>query len=1028
MLAGKSQGAQQPSAWGSMLQVGSYGQPIAENFGRTKISLWPTWANGMREGGSGKKFKNAKKGITTYEENITFIRGVNPSVTPLQMWLNGGKYPLEFTTLTFGYENSGQIWIPNSIDPDPDFWAVIAVTITESFSQTFHDYGDPAAPRTVSGNWERPLWNQLFAGPDPTDQSGQRFYPYCYRWKPSYGPTFFIDAMADNVFGVFNTLTVYYARKTAATSFLSPIAKLRLHDESELGDGDEYDGFSSQQILYPQYCGLGSQNLDLGATGTIPQLEEEELAKFAVYPTGDADFVDIAEYIFKSGALQAGLESGLRFSGIQNGVGLYDFPGAIQKKYFERIENHNQAAAFDMPNTAGNILVAYIQTGHVSAGLPVVTDSLGNTWTQRASWTDSGGTNMIVATCENCLGGDNTISWTNGGFYNTTVFLLEIPGQGYVFDDAEYVTSPANPSVSVTTTNAPGMPAILLGVNLGGNPANTNLYPVILNSQALSQENLQYRNVTTPGTYALTSPGGYSLLALIAWKATQPPTYANPLPNILDPITRELTRAQCRANGLWGSLTMNAQKPAREWIQDCLNAASCVALQSGFQLKLIPRSEVSTAGNGAVYNSPTAGGPVADLDVDAGDFVAGPNELPIQFKRPARTDLSSILQMQHVNRNSDYQQIVSQFQDTASILKYGVRFEDPVVNNAIQDPSVAMALLRIGARRRNWVECGPLATFKLNARWQHLEAMDLVTITWRARGMLKQPFRLTVADEDDKCLISGEAEPWYYGLHSPVLQAFDGTTPNVPQTNNSAGSVNAPVFLEPTPRLYGSQNQAQLWIVVSSPSVDYGGCQPYISTDGGASYNPAGDPLVGNGITGVSTADWPAASDPDTTNDLALDLTESLGTLASYQTSDEDNFLYPCYVAGGGAFTIPYELMTYATATLTATNKYTLKATGSGNKLRRGVWGAPSPGVGVDHPLGSRFAFLDPAGTGILKLSMDPQWIGKTLHFKFPTFNTFGGSAQALSDCTDYTYTPSGAPGSVNPTGAPAQLFLVNGA
>src|SRR6185437_11916246 len=139
------------------------------------------------------------------------------------------------------------------------------------------------------------------------------------------------------------------------------------------------------------------------------------------------------------GITQAALGGSLNFGPTQHGVGCFDFPGAIQKKYILRLENHNQAATFDMPNAQGNILVAYVKTGHVSPGLPVVTDLLGNTWTQRASWTDGGGTNMVIYTCEDCLAGNNTVFWSNGGFYNTTVFILELPAQSYVFDSCTFV-------------------------------------------------------------------------------------------------------------------------------------------------------------------------------------------------------------------------------------------------------------------------------------------------------------------------------------------------------------------------------------------------------------------------------------------------------------------------------------------------------------------------------------------------------------------------------------------------------------
>jgi hypothetical protein len=258
------------------------------------------------------------------------------------------------------------------------------------------------------------------------------------------------------------------------------------------------------------------------------------------------------------------------------------------------------------------------------------------------------------------------------------------------------------------------------------------------------------------------------------------------------------------------------------------------------------------------------------------------------------------------------------------------------------------------------------------------------------------------------------------------------------------------------PALYGGLSGDQLWVVISSGADNYGGCQVYISTNGGASYVPAGDPVIGSAVTGYTTADWPAAADPDTTNNLPVDLTECNGTLESYPTVDENNFLYPCYVqaaspgvesngaldalgnplgieSGGAAVasgvtfesggtvvsepiteTFGYELMAYAVATLTAANQYTLMATGSGNALRRAVDGAPDgSGEGVEHLSGSRFALLSPAGAGILKLQMPAAYVGQTLYFKIISFNTFAAALQSLSDVPAYTYTPTGVPGSV---------------
>ena len=106
------------------------------------------------------------------------------------------------------------------------------------------------------------------------------------------------------------------------------------------------------------------------------------------------------------------------------------------------------------------------------------------------------------------------------------------------------------------------------------------------------------------------------------------------------------------------------------------------------------------------------------------------------------------------------------------------------------------------------------------------------------------------------------------------------------------------------------------------------------------------------------------------------------------------------------------ELMTYAVATLTAPNKYTLEATGAGNALRRAIFLAPdSSGAGVDHPTGSRFAVVGPSAQGILKMTMPPAYIGQALYFKICTFNTFGAALQSLGDVEPTIYVPTGVPG-----------------
>lgn len=135
------------------------------------------------------------------------------------------------------------------------------------------------------------------------------------------------------------------------------------------------------------------------------------------------------------------------------------------------------------------------------------------------------------------------------------------------------------------------------------------------------------------------------------------------------------------------------------------------------------------------------------------------------------------------------------------------------------------------------------------------------------------------------------------------------------------------------------------------------------------------------------------------------------GALADYLIEalmDAQGALIPSVLVSVMPGKIPYELMTHAVAQQTGSYLYTLKATGSGNYLRRAVFGAPSPGEGVNHPVNARFAAIGPGMPGILKKRLDPNWIGKTLKVKICAFNKFGKGLQDLADVVEYEFQPTG--------------------
>ena len=378
--------------------------------------------------------------------------------------------------------------------------------------------------------------------------------------------------------------------------------------------------------------------------------------------------------------------------------------------------------------------------------------------------------------------------------------------------------------------------------------------------------------------------------------------------------------------------------------------------------------------------APTAAGPVDNLG--PADFLGDASTSPITIGRKAEVDAPPILSMQHYDRQNNYNQTLTSMPDPAGVALFGVRKDSPMKRDEIMSPLIARMLLGIATRRQVYIRNTYKA--KVKSTKNLLEAMDLVTLTEPQVGLNNFPCRIVSTTEDDQRNLDMEFEPFLYGVHSPVPVTVTGNTPYRP-IYGSPGNVNPPVIFEAVARLGQVGNQEELWIVLSSPSPYYGGALVYISTDGGTSYNTQQGWIAnGNGIQGYTTADWPAAADPDTTNNLLVDLTESVGVLSDFTSAQEDAFESTCYVAGGTS-DIPYELMAYGTAVLTAPYNYTLLATSSmPYHLRRAVFGAPLVGMGVDHPgpnyslsppIGSQFAFLGATAQstpGIVKIPVDP--------------------------------------------------------
>jgi hypothetical protein len=367
----------------------------------------------------------------------------------------------------------------------------------------------------------------------------------------------------------------------------------------------------------------------------------------------------------------------------------------------------------------------------------------------------------------------------------------------------------------------------------------------------------------------------------------------------------------CRANGISVALCQDSQRSAKDLLDEMLTVGNSAAVYSGDTLKIIPYDEVSAAGNGAVYIASTASGPIANLTDN--DFATDKDgkKLPLKFTRKRRTDCDNVVAIEHIDRTIDYSHNTTSECDQKSVALFGPRkggtldAADLGVNNpsgsksllSIHSAEVAQAIGSILAKRGaagvNKYE------FTLNAEWYFLEAMDLVTITDERLGLNQVAVRLTSVKETSERTYECKADQFVYGLNHPDVKTTATATGTLVVSNVDPDLVNTPIIFEPTLLMLSPGTSPQIWFLVSGDDPNYGGCYGYISVDGGVSYTPMGN--IGPATMGVLTADYPLGADPDTSDTLAIDLSESNGEIASEPQVVADGFANPCYVDVLGA-------------------------------------------------------------------------------------------------------------------------------
>ena len=379
--------------------------------------------------------------------------------------------------------------------------------------------------------------------------------------------------------------------------------------------------------------------------------------------------------------------------------------------------------------------------------------------------------------------------------------------------------------------------------------------------------------------------------------------------------------------------------------------------------------------------------PIYDLTDD--DFKFENNEDPLQVSRSDPYEAYNVWRLEVADRDNAYNLTSVESRDQNAVELYGMRIAPTVTAHEICDTNVGLISGQLMLQRAVYIR----NTYKFRLSWECclLDPMDLVTVTDTVLGLSRAAVRITEIEEDENGFLSVTAEEFPLGVATATLYATQSASNNPLNRAVAAGPVNTPIIFEPPSALVGVT--AQVWIAASGGSggvadPNWGGCNVWLSSDG-TSYTQIGT-IVGPAAQGVLTASLPSygGTNPDAADTLAVNTAESGAALATASTLDAQLANTLCIVDA--------ELVSYATATLTATHQYSL------TYLYRGLYGTAI----ASHSTGAQFAFFN--SSAIFKYDLPARYVGREIYIKLQSFNVFGGGVQNIAACTAYTYTPTG--------------------
>jgi hypothetical protein len=442
------------------------------------------------------------------------------------------------------------------------------------------------------------------------------------------------------------------------------------------------------------------------------------------------------------------------------------------------------------------------------------------------------------------------------------------------------------------------------------------------------------------------------------------------------------------ANSFFISPVIENQSACAHLLAPWLEAGMVGAFWSEAQLKFVPYSDTTAVGNGVTYSPSTT--PIVNINDNNYILPKDKAEDPVKIIRSAWQDAYNRAQVSYQARVNDYNPEVIYEQDEASIGRFGLRIEDPKQYDFITTLPAAQYAASMRVQRTSYIR--NQYSFRLPDTFSYLEPMDVITINDLLLGLSGTSVRINKIEDDPKEGLMVTAEDFIWGIAQP---AFNPKAVNSPYLldvgQQDPGNTNALVF--EAPNRLGRFTGNVLYGFVNGSNPNWGGCNVWVSSDGTNYALLTTINTPGRLGTLTQTLAAYSAANPDTINTLQVKLNVIGTTLPSASASDASNLVTLCAIVNASN---ALELLSYQSSFLAGAELYNLTT------LYRGVYGTS----GTLHNPGEIFARLDEAS---FTQQYDPSFYGKTLNFKFTSFNLLGNQEQSLASVTAYPLSITGS-------------------